>query len=556
MRSSRACPTPSSSRMPASGSTDGRGRPSRRPGDASRSSTSAIATSCGPPCAAKVPHGGGRRPRERRLPALRAHRLPAPQADRGPRRAARRSWRGGSSPPSTTGESRRAPRSTRRTTSRPPRTGMTRWRRPRLSSSCSRRSRSGSARSCGDGCRGTHERRGRGAHGDDPGNVDVIFFRAMRQATRGARAMSAERGFADFAAAWERGERPDPATAIAAAAAGRARAARGDDRRLPGRAPPHGRLRRRGGRARRRPASEPRGRVAGAAAGPPSAPARPGECSSPSWPQRSDTPRRTSRSRSTSTASRPDSCPPGACARRWSPRSRASCTSPRRCSSWAGGCRRSGRALRAWPRRCSTARRRSALGEPAPAARAGAGRARGGDRRPLHRRRWMRSRRPGRRSRGSRPPTARPSRPSTSRSWPRACAACACATPTTCARSRASRRRDAALGPAAAGAMGDLGAPRRAGARRRFTVAHEVGHHLLHSDGAAVLCRPADVETAAGDERTREREANRFAAELLMPEPLVRAGGRPGRTRPDRARGALRRLRRRDGLSAWSRSAT
>jgi IrrE N-terminal-like domain len=60
------------------------------------------------------------------------------------------------------------------------------------------------------------------------------------------------------------------------------------------------------------------------------------------------------------------------------------------------------------------------------------------------------------------------------------------------------------------------------GPRRRFTVAHEVGHHLLHSDGAAVLCRPADVEAARGDERTREREANRFAAELLMPEPLVR----------------------------------
>jgi Zn-dependent peptidase ImmA (M78 family) len=38
-----------------------------------------------------------------------------------------------------------------------------------------------------------------------------------------------------------------------------------------------------------------------------------------------------------------------------------------------------------------------------------------------------------------------------------------------------------------------------------------------------VLCRPADVETAAGHERAREREANRFAAELLMPEPLVRA---------------------------------
>jgi hypothetical protein len=59
--------------------------------------------------------------------------------------------------------------------------------------------------------------------------------------------------------------------------------------------------------------------------------------------------------------------------------------------------------------------------------------------------------------------------------------------------------------------------------RRRFTVAHEVGHHLLHSHGAAVLCRPADVEAAADDARALEREANRFAAELLMPEPLVRA---------------------------------
>jgi hypothetical protein len=58
--------------------------------------------------------------------------------------------------------------------------------------------------------------------------------------------------------------------------------------------------------------------------------------------------------------------------------------------------------------------------------------------------------------------------------------------------------------------------------RRRFTVAHEIGHHLLHSDGKAVLCRPADVETAQASERAREREANRFAAELLMPEAMVR----------------------------------
>ncbi len=59
--------------------------------------------------------------------------------------------------------------------------------------------------------------------------------------------------------------------------------------------------------------------------------------------------------------------------------------------------------------------------------------------------------------------------------------------------------------------------------RRRFTVAHEIGHHFLHSDGAAVLCRPVDVEAAGDDVRALERQANRFAAELLMPEPLVRA---------------------------------
>ena len=38
-----------------------------------------------------------------------------------------------------------------------------------------------------------------------------------------------------------------------------------------------------------------------------------------------------------------------------------------------------------------------------------------------------------------------------------------------------------------------------------------------------MLCRPADVEAAEGDDRTREREANRFAAELLMPEAAIRA---------------------------------
>src|SRR3954453_10851413 len=62
--------------------------------------------------------------------------------------------------------------------------------------------------------------------------------------------------------------------------------------------------------------------------------------------------------------------------------------------------------------------------------------------------------------------------------------------------------------------------------RRRFTLAHELGHWVCqHLEGktAPVYCRAADVqpEPTAAD-RALEREANVFAAELLMPEPAVR----------------------------------
>lgn len=60
--------------------------------------------------------------------------------------------------------------------------------------------------------------------------------------------------------------------------------------------------------------------------------------------------------------------------------------------------------------------------------------------------------------------------------------------------------------------------------RRRFTIAHELGHWICqYRQGrpARFYCRPGDVAAAA--DRTLEREANVFAAELLMPEPAVRA---------------------------------
>ena len=59
--------------------------------------------------------------------------------------------------------------------------------------------------------------------------------------------------------------------------------------------------------------------------------------------------------------------------------------------------------------------------------------------------------------------------------------------------------------------------------RRRFTLAHELGHWVcqcLEGTAAPVYCRDKDLSTAA--DRAREREANVFAAELLMPEPLFR----------------------------------
>lgn len=76
----------------------------------------------------------------------------------------------------------------------------------------------------------------------------------------------------------------------------------------------------------------------------------------------------------------------------------------------------------------------------------------------------------------------------------------------------------------------DRGEARRSPGRRRFTIAHEIGHLVLHVPRFhEVFCdRPADIqeieEPAAArlpEPRRREREANVFARELLMPETLV-----------------------------------
>ncbi len=55
-------------------------------------------------------------------------------------------------------------------------------------------------------------------------------------------------------------------------------------------------------------------------------------------------------------------------------------------------------------------------------------------------------------------------------------------------------------------------------AHARFTIAHELGHHLLHDDDHFVQC--IDDEPRRGRAWHVEREANDFATELLIPQAL------------------------------------
>jgi hypothetical protein len=63
-------------------------------------------------------------------------------------------------------------------------------------------------------------------------------------------------------------------------------------------------------------------------------------------------------------------------------------------------------------------------------------------------------------------------------------------------------------------------------ARRRFTIAHELGHWQIHRGSqSSVFCRSAVIESALEQNRVdpepAEEEANAFAATVLMPARLV-----------------------------------
>ena len=61
-------------------------------------------------------------------------------------------------------------------------------------------------------------------------------------------------------------------------------------------------------------------------------------------------------------------------------------------------------------------------------------------------------------------------------------------------------------------------------ARRRFTAAHELGHAVLHPNRMELFTIDTEqtLREADGTGDAMEREANRFAAELLMPEEVCR----------------------------------
>ena len=59
--------------------------------------------------------------------------------------------------------------------------------------------------------------------------------------------------------------------------------------------------------------------------------------------------------------------------------------------------------------------------------------------------------------------------------------------------------------------------------RRRFTAAHELGHAVLHREVMGSVLEDATIEETDGPLSAMEAEANRFAAELLMPEVVLRA---------------------------------
>lgn len=57
--------------------------------------------------------------------------------------------------------------------------------------------------------------------------------------------------------------------------------------------------------------------------------------------------------------------------------------------------------------------------------------------------------------------------------------------------------------------------------RRRFTIAHELAHYMLHRNGNKIYAH-RDMTNEGTVRSSIEQEANYFAANILMPEALIR----------------------------------
>lgn len=69
--------------------------------------------------------------------------------------------------------------------------------------------------------------------------------------------------------------------------------------------------------------------------------------------------------------------------------------------------------------------------------------------------------------------------------------------------------------------------------RQRFTAAHELGHYLLHRSLIGERVEDNYLLRAAGFSNQQEIEANRFAANLLMPKHLIEFEMQAGNRTPD-----------------------
>lgn len=71
-------------------------------------------------------------------------------------------------------------------------------------------------------------------------------------------------------------------------------------------------------------------------------------------------------------------------------------------------------------------------------------------------------------------------------------------------------------------------------ARQRFTAAHEIGHYVLHKHLIGDRHEDNYLLRSSGISNRQEREANEFAADLLMPRDLIEKALKDGYTSVDK----------------------